>query len=220
MGRQGDFGLISTGPKRTLCLREMDSFPHLFLMKRRYLRLVRRIFRSLRHPRIRRSPRLTALTKRLFERDLWKPCRHTVAGGLSIGLFFAMSHIPLQSLVAAFFAMRLRVNIVFAVMGTWVTNPVTTLAIAVYQHKFGRWCREAVSFEYPAFLDAAELRVGGVVFHFGDLLLGCVLSGLILGGLAYPVVHVIGGFIPHHHLPRRRVRTMSPAEAARKSANL
>lgn len=168
------------------------------------MQMVRRIYRSLRHPRIRRSPRLSALTARVFERDLWKPCRHTVAGGLSLGMFFAMTHIPLQSLVAAFFAMRLRVNVVSAVVVTWVTNPLTTPAILYFQHKLGHGLRTLIGFDYPPMLAVAELHVWGVTYHFGDLLLGCVLSGLTLGSLAYPLVHLVGRFIPHHHLPRRR----------------
>lgn len=172
------------------------------------MRLVRKIYRLLRHPRVRRSPRLARLTERIFERDLWKPCRHTVAGGLAIGLFFAMSHIPLQSLLAAFFAMRFRVNVAFAVAVTWVTNPLTTPGVLYLQHVFGSAVRGLIGFSYPARLSSVEMQIFGGTINFGDgfvdTVLGCLLSALILGGLAYPIVHLVGRFIPHHHLPHSR----------------
>ena len=58
-------------------------------MKKRYLRIVRRMYRALRHPRLRHRDWWQALTHALFERRLWMPCRDTVATGLAIGMFFA-----------------------------------------------------------------------------------------------------------------------------------
>ena len=172
------------------------------------MRLVRKIYRILRHPRVRRSPRLSRLTERIFERDLWKPCRHTVAGGLSIGLFFAFTHIPLQSLLAGFFAMRFRFNVAFAVAVTWVTNPLTTPGVIILQHMFGSAVREMIGFSYPSILSSVVIHIGSKTYNFGqgflDTALGGLLSGLIAGGLAYPLVHLVGRFIPHHHLPRSR----------------
>jgi uncharacterized protein (DUF2062 family) len=173
------------------------------------MRLVRKIYRTLRHPRVRRNRRLAKLTERLFERDLWKPCRHTVAGGLSLGLIFAMTHVPLQSLFAAFFAMRFRVNVAFAVAVTWVTNPLTTPGILILQNMLGSFVRGMIGFGYPALLSSAEMHIWGKTINFGegflDTALGALLSGVILGALAYPAVHLVGRFIPHHHLPHSRV---------------
>lgn len=177
-------------------------------MKRRYMRMVRRIFRSLRHPRIRRSRMLSNLTQRIFERDLWKPCRHSVAGGVSVGMFFAFTHLPLQSLVAAFVAMRLRLNVPFAIAITWISNPLTTPAIWILQHELGVTVRELLGFSYPAWLTSRVIHLWHWTINFGegflDVVLGALLSGMVLGLLAYPFVQLVARFIPHHHLPHRR----------------
>ena len=83
-------------------------------MKRRYLWLVRRAYRALRHPRLRHRGWWQALTHALFERHLWMPCRDTVATGLTIGMFFALIPVPMQMIFAGFTAMGILVGTALA----------------------------------------------------------------------------------------------------------
>lgn len=171
------------------------------IMKERYLRLVRQVYRRLRHRRIRRHPWLGGLSKRLFERRLWRPCRHTVAGGLAIGLFFAMMPMPFQSVAATLFAIRARVNIPFAVAACWLTNPFSEPFVRVYQERFGGWLREKLAIPVPEVVRGVEWTFAGYTFNLADFLIGVFACGIALSLLAYPLTRLVSLFIPHRHLP-------------------
>lgn len=164
-------------------------------MKRKYLRLVRKAYRYLRHPRIRERPWLVALTKPIFDRDLWNPCRHTVAGALSIGLFCAMLPIPFQMLFAALASMRARVNIPISMATCWVSNPFTQVAIWLSQEKLGDWVRSQTQLNVPNFLDV-ERTVLNATLNLGSFTVGFLVMGVILSILAYPIVYGIYAFLP------------------------
>jgi len=83
--------------------------------KRTYLRLVRRAYRYLRSKKLREIDWLQALIKPVFDRELWHPCRSTIARGLSIGLFCAMLPIPFQMILAAIGSIRTKANIPIAI---------------------------------------------------------------------------------------------------------
>jgi len=52
-----------------------------------------------------------ALTELLADPKLWHLNRHTVAGGVAVGLFVSWIPIPLQMILAAFIAAQLRVHV-------------------------------------------------------------------------------------------------------------
>jgi uncharacterized protein (DUF2062 family) len=143
-----------------------------------------------------------ALTKPLYDRDLWTPCRHTVAGGISIGLFFAMLPIPMQMLCAALSCMRARVNIPVAMAICWVSNPFTHPPLILVQLSFGQWIRSVVDlplpFDQETHIHFMELNITGSP---ADFFVGCLSSAILLSVLAYPVVYAISGLLP---IPQRR----------------
>jgi uncharacterized protein (DUF2062 family) len=77
-------------------------------MKKHYLRWMRMSFRMLRHRKLRHIVWWQNLTKSISRRELWIPCRQSVARGLSAGMFFAMILMPFQALAAAIIAMRVQ----------------------------------------------------------------------------------------------------------------
>jgi uncharacterized protein (DUF2062 family) len=80
------------------------------------------------------------LGERLFDKRLWKPERHTFAVGMAIGVFVGlMPTYWVQIICAVAAAYLFRVNITAAVLGTFVTNPLTTLPIVGLQYKIGVW---------------------------------------------------------------------------------
>jgi uncharacterized protein len=173
-------------------------------MKKGYLKLVRRTFRALRHRRLRHRPWWRTLTRPLFNRRLWIPCRDTVSTGAAIGLFFAMMPIPFQTVPTALIAMRARANIPFAVASCWVTNPFTTPAILFAQYRLGHWMRSVLEIPMPQFLAKAHLEIPGAgSLNAASFVLGFMSSGLLLALCAYPVVHLFSALLPHH-LPVRR----------------
>jgi uncharacterized protein (DUF2062 family) len=180
-------------------------------MKKRYLRLVRSAFRSLRHPHLRHRPWWRAVTRRITDRALWIPCRDTVATGLAIGLFFSMMLMPFQMVPAALIAMRFRANVPFAMAACWITNPVTAGPALFGQFVLGHWMRETLGVPMPHFISQVEFTVKGVgELNAASYILGMITSGVVLALLAYPIVHAFSALMPHH-LPVRRRRLRSVA---------
>lgn len=114
----------------------------------------------------------------------------------------------MQMLAAALVAMRLRVNIPFAMLACWVSNPVTEVFIRFWQERFGGWLRESLGVPIPQMLQNVEWTWAGMTFNVGNFVLGFLVSGLVLGLLAYPVVQLVATIIPQHlpatPIPRRR----------------
>jgi uncharacterized protein (DUF2062 family) len=178
-------------------------------MKKRYLKLVRQALKSLRHPRLRHHPWWQVLMRRIGDRALWVPCRDTVATGLTVGLFFSMMLMPFQMIPAAIMSVWLRANVPFALLGCWVSNPLTTPALLYIQFRLGDWMRETLSVPMPGFLSKVQFDVAGVgQLNAASFILGMFTSGLLLACCAYPLVHLFSAVMPHH-LPVRRQRAKS-----------
>ena len=174
----------------------------------------------LRHKRLRGRPWWRRLTRPLFNRQLWVPCRDTVASGLAIGFFFSMMAMPFQMAAAALTAMRFRGNIPFAVAGCWVSNLATHVPIWVGQEWLGDWMREKLNFPMPEFLVASSIiiptswenfyennpvgewmqnTVGIALPHSlnaASFLLGMMVSGILLAVISYPLVHLFSALMP------------------------
>jgi len=175
-------------------------------MKERYLKLVRKSYRLLRHKRLRHRPWWQFITKPLFDRQLWKPCRDTVASGLAIGFFFSMILVlPLQMIFASILAMRFRMNVPFAIFGCWVSNVFTNLPIGLVQVKMGDWMRETLGIRVPGF-EGVQISFMKVDFNAASFLLGMIASGVLLALIAYPIVHLFALILPHHLPVIRRVK--------------
>lgn len=195
-------------------------FPPRFapFMKKRYLRLVRSAFRSLRHPRLRHRPWWQAISRPLFNRALWMPCRDTVATGFAIGLFFSMMPMIPQSIFAAILAMRVKANVPMAMAACFVSNPFTNVPFWVAQIRLGQWLIDALSLPVPHFLAKAQMSLPGVgTMSVSNFIVGFVAMGLLMALAAYPIVHVFSAIMPHH-LPVHRRRARNAPQAVAKAA--
>ncbi len=173
-------------------------------MKVRYLRVVRRAFRALRHPKLRHRPWWQVVSKPLFQRNLWVPCRDSVASGLAIGLFFSMIFMPLQSLPAALLAMRMKGNVPLAMAACWITNPFTMGPVMYGQFWLGQWLRTTLRIPMPEFFTKMECIVPGVgSLNAASFILGMFAMGALCAAVAYPLVHLFAAILPHH-LPARK----------------
>ena len=174
-------------------------------MKIHYLRMVRRAFRVLRHPKLRHRPWWQKISKPLFHRSLWVPCRDTVASGLAIGLFLSMMPMIPQSIVAAILAMRVRVNIPFAMAACFISNPLTNVPFWIAQIRLGQWLIDFLSLPVPPFLAKAHMSLPGVgTLSVSNFIVGFVAMGVLLALCAYPVVHLFSAILPRHLPVRRR----------------
>ncbi len=186
------------------------------IWKVRYLRLVRRVQRLVRHPRLRHRLWWKPVLERMIDRRMWQPCRDSVAGGMAIGLFFAMMFMPGQMIAAALAAIGARVNVPFAVAACWVTNPFTSPFIRLSQLKFGHWLRDTLGVPMIS-LGQVDFRLGEktIPLDVSDFILGFLASGLLLGLLIYPLVHVFSAVLPQI-LPISKPR-LSRGRASRQS---
>lgn len=162
------------------------------------------------------------MTQPLFDRQLWVPCRDTVASGVAIGFFFSMMAMPFQMIAAALTALRFRGNVPFAVACCWVSNMVTHIPIWVGQELLGDWMREKLGFPMPDFLVSSSINIPKSWENFytnnvagkwmqhtmglelpeslnaGSFLLGMFVSGILMAIIAYPMVHLFSALMPHH----------------------
>jgi uncharacterized protein (DUF2062 family) len=173
-------------------------------MKARYLWLVRNSFRALRHRRMRHRPWWRKLTKPVFDRQLWIPCRDSVASGSAIGAFFAVMPMPAQSLAAALLTMRCRGNVPFAVGVCFLSNPLTNVPIWTAQLWLGNFIQRHVPVPMPSVLSHMETTLPGLgAVNAGGFIVGSVASGCILAAVAFALAHCFATLLPLH-LPRKK----------------
>ena len=186
-------------------------------MKVHYLRMVRRAFRALRHPKLRHRPWWQKFSKPLFHRSLWVPCRDTVASGLAIGLFFSMMPMIPQSIFAAILAMRAKVNVPFAMAACFISNPFTNVPFWYAQIHLGQWLIDVLSLPVPPFLAKATAHMPGIgVISVSNFIVGFLAMGVLLALAAYPLVHLFSAILPQH-LPVGRQGVRRAAAAAEQS---
>jgi uncharacterized protein (DUF2062 family) len=130
--------------------------------------------------------------------NLWHLNRHSVAGGVAVGMFSGLVPGPLQMLTAALLAVPLRVNLPVALATTFYTNPLTIGPLYLLAYLIGRliigggvvpltpppaieWSQPAASFD--AFIHWV-LSMGT------PLAVGLPVLALILAALGYACVQI------------------------------
>lgn len=186
-------------------------------MKAKYIWLVRKSFRVLRHRRLRDRPWWRRLTAPLFERRLWLPCRVSVASGAAIGAFFFVMPIPAQSIAAALVALKFRANIPFAIGICFLSNPLTNLPIWSAQLWLGNLIESNIRVPMPSILSNMETALPGLgSVNAGGFIIGSVASGCLLAAAAFVLAHGFAAVLPLH-LP---VRKPTPALPKKREPSL
>jgi hypothetical protein len=126
--------------------------------------------------------------QRLFDRALWRPDRRSVATGLALGVFIALTpFFGLHFILAVVGAFALRVNIPAALGGCLVSNPVTVTPILALQLALGRFMVQPLTSAVRTEIPAAETSF---LAHAWPLSLGSLASAVLAGALAYVLVMV------------------------------
>ncbi len=194
-------------------------------LKIRYLRLVRKAYRALRSPGLRRHRWLQKIIVPMFHRELWHPCRDTVASGLAIGLFVSQLPIPGQMLLAALGSVRYRANVPFALAACWVTNPLTQLPIMLFQERFGDFLRDSLHIPIHPILEKIQVSLHFIpgmeneVLNGGSFILGFITLAILLLLLAYPLVYLLSALMPKM-LPKTRYQRAKAKVIARNQKSL
>lgn len=132
---------------------------------------------------------LRFLGKRLHDHNLWYVTRFSVSVGAFIGLFLCFLPIPFQMVCAVVLAVLLRANIWVSVGLVWVSNPITVGPMMIFAYQVG----------YHLLHNGEPTSAQEVPWHhllqnfahiWQPLLLGCFVSGIVLGLCGFIFVHV------------------------------
>ncbi|MDD4882316.1 MAG: DUF2062 domain-containing protein [Gallionellaceae bacterium] len=168
---------------------------HVTILEHRHLKLFRPL---LRHP------------------NLWHLNRHSVAGGVALGMFAGLIPGPVQMLSAAILAILFRVNLPVAMFTTLYTNPLTWGPLIVAAYAVGSvFTGETMAQAIPPDFD---WQGGHWLNYLPELwlwfkglgetyLIGSVLLGLGLAALGYAAVQLAWRLYILAYLRRRKRRT-------------
>jgi len=129
------------------------------------------------------------LGERIFHPGIWALNLQTVAGGASLGLFVACTPtIPFHMLLCTVGALVLRVNLPVALVGCWLTNPLTAVPIYLAAARLGRYLLGGTNlaehvmriFRFDAVVGSIMekgiyLWAGALIFSVGTAIVGNLL---------------------------------------------
>lgn len=124
----------------------------------------------------------------LLHPDLWRPERRKIAAGFALGAFFSMIPMPLQMVPTLLLGYMTRVNLAAALVGVWISNPLTTPPIFYFQYKLGCWLLGRMgnhtleaSGSWLDLLKQAPLAI----------LSGGMVTGVFAAAIGYPVAMLV-----------------------------
>ncbi len=170
---------------------------------------------------IRRDHNMRRLFGRLMHSpNLWHLNRHSVAWGVSIGLFMAFVPVPFQMLLAVAAAIALSANLPVSVVVVWVSNPITVAPLFYSAYKVGALILgthpQPIRFEI-----SFEWLMTRLVDIWEPFLLGCFVLAVIsalLGHMTVKIIwriHVVQSWRMRH---RRALERIAEARAKKAAA--
>lgn len=148
--------------------------------------------------------------------NLWHLNRHSVAGGIALGLFCGLIPGPFQMVGAALLAMWLRVNLPLALVSTLYTNPLTIVPLYLLAYRIGllvlgNRVEQAVVPEFPEWHwhDGLEPLWKWLAALGTPLLIGLPVLAAGLAALGYLAVRMAWRVAVHWKW-RQRVRRRQP----------
>ena len=125
-----------------------------------------------------------------------------IAKGVALGIFIGMTPtFGFQMAIALLFAYLLRENRLAAILGVWVTNPVTAPVIYAIEYEMGRILLDLPRASLPAeFTWSAYANLGWNILS--PIWVGGILTGIILGALAYFITLRLVPLVKNWRVPR------------------
>jgi len=162
------------------------------MLGRKWLRKQRQIARALTDTVAHRW-----LGEHLFGKALWAPQRNAVARGLALGLFIAFTPtIPFQMLLAATGAFLLKADLPAAIVGVWVTNPLTAVPIYLAANKLGhRLLQDTWLLSLVQEFFVQESRSAAFFNHALYLWTGSLLMAVLAALAGWGAVHLLWGLM-------------------------
>ncbi len=157
------------------------------------------------HKTMREHPHLKKFGHRLADPKLWHLNRHSVAGGIAVGLLIAFVPTVGQMVIAAALAILLRVNLPVAVAGVWLTNPLTMAPIFFFAYKVGAWVLQ-LPVEPQAFSMTWDWFSHEFLSIWQPLLLGSLICGTLAALFGMLIVKLSWRLVVIHHWRQRKRR--------------
>ncbi len=108
-----------------------------------------------------------------------------VARGMALGVFIGITPtMGVQMPLAFFFAMLLKENKIAAVIGVWISNPMTAIPIYTYNFKVGKYLLGTPDIKMPNFSSLNEILALGHDLIL-PLAIGSLIAGLFSATIAY-----------------------------------
>ncbi len=141
----------------------------------------------------------------LLDPSLWHINRRTCSGAVAVGLFCAFIPLPFQMLIATFFAIIFRVNILIAIPLVWITNPITIPPFFYFCYRIGAYTLGIETGDFHFELSIAWL-IDGLIHIWQPFLLGCFLVSSITAIAGYTTVQLFWRYHIWQHLKGRKLR--------------
>jgi uncharacterized protein (DUF2062 family) len=150
------------------------------------------------HASVRNNRHIAKFGGFLQHHNLWHLNRHSVAGGVAVGMFSGLVPGPFQMLAAALLAVLFRVNLPVALATTLYTNPFTIGPLYVLAYLIGRLiiggARAPLSpppeVQWSQLMDTFDAFLRWVMTMGTPLAVGLVALALILAALGYACVQI------------------------------
>jgi hypothetical protein len=150
------------------------------------------------HESVRNNRHIARFGGFLHHPNLWHLNRHSVAGGVAVGMFSGLVPGPFQMLTAALLAVPLRVNLPVALATTLYTNPFTIGPLYVLAYLIGRLIigSDSAPLTPPPEIQWSQLGASLEIFlHWvlsmgAPLAVGLVALALGLAALGYACVQI------------------------------
>ena len=139
----------------------------------------------------------------LHDPNIWHLTRRSSAGGVAIGLFWAMMPIPLQTVFAAATAIILRLNLPLSIIFVWVTNPFTAGPIYYLAYKLGSILLD-VPIQEDAFKFSIQWMTETLAHSWQPLMAGCLLLGVFSAAIGNVTIRVLWRILLLRKLEQRR----------------
>lgn len=135
----------------------------------------------------------------LKQPELWTFNRSSSAKGIAIGLFCAFLPMPFELIPAIFIATALRGNLPFAVIGIWLSNPVTWVPLYTPCYFLGA---KIMGLEK---IPVSEISILNLGWHYVALWLGCLIIGTIVGFASHFTISYLWAAQVRQRWSRRRI---------------
>jgi uncharacterized protein (DUF2062 family) len=125
-----------------------------------------------------------------------------IAKGVALGIFIGMTPtFGVQMPIALLFAYLLKENRLAAILGVWITNPLTAPVIYTIEYEMGRILLGMERASLPNELTlSAYANLGWNILY--PLWVGGIISGIILGSLSYFVTLQMVPIVKNWRVPR------------------